>query len=84
MDTVTDIEAFYHFLGEQIQVGSFDLSPEESVRVFREHQRDLDRLRCDLQPALRRVAEGIQAPTFDLEDVKRRGRERLAAEGIVE
>ncbi len=39
-DTCREIETFYQFLGERIQEGSIDLSPEESVEAFRAYQRD--------------------------------------------
>jgi hypothetical protein len=83
-DASREIETFYQFLGEQIQEGLADLSPEESVEAFRAYQRDLDRLRKELRPALDRLERGAPASPFDAEDVKRRGRERLAREGITD
>jgi hypothetical protein len=83
-DPCREIETFYQFLGERIQEGSVDLSPEESVEAFRAYQRDLDQLRTELQPALDRFDRGEPAIPFDAEDVKRRGRERLAREGITD
>jgi hypothetical protein len=83
-DAYREIETFYQFLGERIQEGSVDLSPEESVEAFRAYQRDLDRLKKQLQPALDRFALGEPATPFDPEDLKRRGRERLAREGITD
>jgi hypothetical protein len=83
-DSYREIETFYQFLGERIQEGSVNLSPEESVEAFRAYQRDLKRLRTEIQPALDRFDRGEPATAFDAEDVKRRGRERLAREGIVD
>jgi hypothetical protein len=83
-DSSREIESFYHFLGERIQEGSIDLSPEESVEAFRAYQRDLDSLRKELQPALDRFERGETASPLNSEDVKRRGRERLAREGITD
>ena len=83
-DPCREIETFYQFLGERIHEGSVDVSPEESVEAFRAYQRDLDRLRKELQPALDRFDRGEPATPFDAEDVKRRGRERLAREGITD
>ncbi len=77
-DTCREIEAFYQFLGQQIQERSVDVSPEECVEAFRAYQRDLERLKKDLQPGLERLDRGEPGLPFDAEDVKRRGRERLA------
>jgi hypothetical protein len=83
-DQSRKIETFYRFLGERLQEGSVDLSPEESVEAFRAYQRDLERLRKELEPALERLDRGKSAKPLDVEDVKRRGRERLAREGITD
>jgi hypothetical protein len=83
-DMCHEIEAFYQFLGRQLEAGSVDLSPEQSVQAFRAYQSDLLRLRNDLQPAIDRSDRGEPAVLFDADDVKRRGRERLAREGITE
>jgi hypothetical protein len=80
--TCREIDTFYQFLGTQIQEGSVDLSPEECVAAFRAYQRELDRLKKELQPGLDRIERGEPGIPFDAEDVKRRGRERLAREGI--
>jgi hypothetical protein len=82
VDTCREIETFYEFLGHQIQEGFVDRSPEECVEAFRAYQRDLDRLKKELQPALDRFDRGEPGTPFDAEDVKRRGRDRLAHEGI--
>ena len=83
-DSRREIEEFYQFLGERIQEGSVDLSPEESVEAFRAYQRDLDRLREGLAASARPSGSRPTATPFDAEDVKRRGRERLAREGITD
>jgi hypothetical protein len=82
-DSSSELVVFHRFLGDQIAIGAVDLSPEESVEAFRAYQRDLERLRADLQPAIDRFQRGEPAIPLDIEDVKRRGRERLAREGIV-
>lgn len=79
----SELIVFHRFLGDQIAIGSIDLSPEESVEAFRVYQRALKRLQDDLKPAADRFERGEPAPALDIEDVKRRGRERLAREGIV-
>ena len=82
-DNANELVVFHRFLGNQIEGGSVDLSPEESVEAFRAYQRDLERLRRDLGPAVDRLERGESGIPLDIEDVKRRGRERLAREGIV-
>ncbi len=34
-DTSREIETFYNFLGQQIQEGALDMSPEDCVEAFR-------------------------------------------------
>jgi hypothetical protein len=82
IETQSEIVTFYEFLRQQIQEGSVAPSPEESVEAFRAYQRDLSRLKRELQPGLDRCDRGEPGVTFDAEDVKRRGRERLAREAI--
>jgi hypothetical protein len=79
-----EIEIFYEFLGHQIQEGSVDLSPEDCVEAFRSYQRDLDRLKREIGPGIDRIERGEPGVPFDSADVKRRGRERLAREGITD
>jgi hypothetical protein len=83
-DTSREIETFYNFLGQQIQEGALDMSPEDCVEAFRAHQRDLDWLKDQIKPALERCDQGVPAIPFDVNDVKRRGRERLARDGITD
>ena len=83
-DTSREIETFYDFLGQQIQEGALDMSPEDCVEAFRAHQRDLDWLKNQIKPALERCDRGEPATLFDVDDVKQRGRERLALDGITD
>ncbi len=83
-DNSSELVVFHRFLGDQIEGGSLELSPEESVQAFRAYQQDLERLRNDLKPAIDRFERGEPAIPLDIEDVKRRGRERLARQGITE
>ena len=84
IETYSEIVTFHELLGQQIQEGSVALSPEESVEAFRAYQRDLGRIKEDLQPGLERIDRGEPGIPFDAEDVKRRGRERLARDGITD
>ena len=79
----TELESFHRFLTGQLQGGDAELSPEESVKAFRAYQDDLQRLRQDIQPALERSLHGESEP-LDIEDVKARGRKRLAEKGITD
>ncbi len=79
----SELESFQRFLTEQIQGGDAELSPEESVKAFRAYQDDLQRLREDIQPALERSLKG-ERELFDINDVKARGRKRLAKKGITD
>ncbi len=81
-DTSREIETFYDFLGQQIEQGALDMSPEDCVEAFRAHQRDLDWLKTQIKPAIERSDQGKPTTRFDSNDVKRRGRERLACDGI--
>jgi len=83
-DASREIETFYDFLGQQLQQGALDMSPEDSVEAFRARQRDLDWLKNQIKPALERCDRGEQAALFDVDDVKQRGRERLARDGITD
>ena len=83
-DTSREIETFYQFLGYQIQEESVVMSPEQCVEAFRAYQRDLDVLKRELQPGIDRFERGEPGISFDAEDVKRRGRERLAREGTTD
>ena len=82
-ETQTDIEIFYEFLGRQLADGRKKLTPEESVQLFRAWQRDVERLRAELQPALEQSARGESEP-LDAEALKKKIRDRLAEQGITD
>jgi antitoxin ParD1/3/4 len=72
-----DLEAFVH---QQIEAGRYE--SEETViiaalRLLQEHERKLEGLRAELRPALESLDRGEGLP-LDMEDIIRRGRERLA------
>ncbi len=77
----SDLELFHQFLTEQLESGLGGLSPEQSVDAFRAHQRDVERFREDIRPALERSRRGESQP-LDIEDIKARGKIRLAEKGI--
>jgi hypothetical protein len=77
----TELETFHRFLTDQLAGGRSDLSPEESVKAFRAYQRDLERLREEIRPAVERSRRGESQP-LDIEDLKARVTKKLA-EGII-
>ena len=81
LETQTDLEAFHKFIGELLKKGKRKLPVEESLVAFREYQQELERLREEIRPALERATKG-EGKELDLEDILRRGRERLAKEGV--
>ena len=63
--------------------GSAPLTLEECVEDFREYQRQLADLKVKLREAEESSARGESRP-LDIEDVIRRGKKRLAEQGIVD
>ena len=78
-----ELESFHQFLTEQLQHGAGELSPEESVKAFRAYQRDRERCREDIRPALERSLRGESEP-LDVEGLKARVTKRLADKGITD
>ena len=81
--TMTELELFHRFVGENLTNGGKDLSPEESLQAFRSYQRELAGLRKAIGPSLQRSLRGESKP-FDGEKIKRRVTEKLAKEGITD
>jgi len=78
-----ELESFHQFLSEQLEHGEVELSPEESVKAFRAYQRDLERCREEIRPALERSLRGESQP-LDAEELKTRVTQRLAERGITD
>lgn len=79
----SELDVFYHFLAEQLQDGACDLSPEQSVEAFRSYQRDLERLKNDIRPAVEQFKRG-EGRQLDYDTVKDEVTQRLAEKGITE
>ena len=79
----SEIESFHRFLTERLEQGEVNLSPEASVEAFRAYQRELERCREEIQPALERSLRGESAP-LDIEEVKARVTKGLADQGITD
>jgi antitoxin ParD1/3/4 len=75
-----DLDAFVHHV---VSTGAYE--SEEAVmvaalRLLQERERRLEELRAEIRPALESLDRGEGIP-LDFEEVKVRGRQRLAAEG---
>ena len=53
----SEMELFYHFLGQRLESGEPTLSVDEAVTAFQEYRRDLDQLQPDAPPAKDQDAE---------------------------
>ena len=79
----TDAELLYQYLGKRLGNGGRTTSVDQLVAEFAEYRRELEELRASLREAVAQSARGESKP-LDIEDIIRRGRERMAAEGITD
>lgn len=79
----TELETFHRFLTDQLAGGRSDLSPEESVKAFRAYQRELERLKKEIAPAVERSKRG-ESRELDFEAIKDEVTQRLAQRGITD
>ena len=75
-DSSSELVAFHHFLGQQIQRGDTQLSPEASVRAYRAYCEELERFRQDLAPSLAEADRGEARP-LDVDALMRRVNQRI-------
>lgn len=75
--TTSDLNAFYAFLGQVRQQPGAPISPEESVRRFRESQEQLQRFHEDNALAVSQSEQGLSAP-LDLDSILERVENRVA------
>ena len=47
----SEIELFYHFLGQHLETGEPTLSVDEAVAAFQDYQRDLEQLKSEDAPS---------------------------------
>lgn len=80
----SELESFHQFLTDQLAAGGTGLSPEESLEAFRAHQRDLARLKRDIQPAVQRFQRGEAGRELDYDAVKQDVTQRLTEKGITD
>jgi hypothetical protein len=79
----TEAELLHQYLGKRLRNGGRNEPVDRLLAEFAEYRQELDRVRALLRVAEESSARGESGP-LDLEDIIRRGRERLAAEGITE
>ncbi|MCH7987604.1 MAG: hypothetical protein IID46_00480 [Planctomycetes bacterium] len=83
LEIQTDLEAFHKYVGELLKKGKRKMTVEDSLAGFREYQKDLDRLREEIRPALEQSARGESEP-LDIEKLKTEVTNSLAEKGISE
>jgi hypothetical protein len=76
-----EFEAFYAFLGQLRQEPVASLSPEESLRRFRETQEQLRKFHEGNRVAISQSEQGLSAP-LDLEALLERVENRVAQQGL--
>ncbi len=79
----SEVLAFYHFLGRQIECGANEMTVEESVEAFRAHQRDTARLRRHLAPSIEQARRGDSKP-LDADAIIERVASRSSQQGAAE
>ena len=72
---------FYHFLGQRLENGETDVTPEQSVREFRLYQQELRRFIEQTQSGIAESERGESKP-LDIDALMQRVRARLTEEGI--
>jgi hypothetical protein len=77
----TDAELFYQYLGQRLSSGAREEPIEHLLTEFTKYRRELEKACTMIREAEEASARGESVP-LDLGAVLRRGRERMAAEGI--
>jgi hypothetical protein len=80
-ETLTDAELVYQYLGKLMAKGGREKPVDWLLAELAAYYRELERMRALIREAEESSARGESGP-LDLEDVIRRGRERMAAGGI--
>jgi hypothetical protein len=76
VDISSDRDAFSAFIDQRFVTGEAGVTLEEALAAFRAYQRDLERLRAKLRPAIEQADRGESRP-LDLDAVMSRIRDRL-------
>lgn len=80
---LSEAELLHQYLGRRLSNGGRQEPVARLLADFAEYRRELETLRASLREAEVSSARGESRP-LDLDDVIRRGRERMAREGIVD
>jgi len=78
---LTDAELLYQYFGKLLANGAREEPVDRLLAELTEYYRELQEVRALIREAEESSARGESGP-LDLDDVIRRGRERMAAEGI--
>jgi hypothetical protein len=81
--TLTDAELLYQYFGKLLANGGRNEPVDRLLAELAEYYRELERVRALIREAEKSSARGDSGP-LDVEDVIRRGRERMAADGITD
>jgi len=81
--TLTEAELLYNYLGKQIGNGGRETPVAELLAEFAEYRSQLEELRASIRAAIAKSDREGSRP-LDLDEVIRRGNERLAAKGIMD
>jgi hypothetical protein len=81
--TLTDAELVYQYFGKLLANGGREKPVDWLLAEMAAYYRELERMRAMIREAEESSARGESRP-LDIEDVIRRGRERMANEGVVD
>ena len=79
----TDAELLFQFLGRRLDNGGRNEPVDHLLSEFAEYRRELEQARAMVREAIESSERGQSGP-LDVQDVIRRGRERMAARGITD
>jgi len=79
---LSDLELLHRFIGRNLEAGHREQPVDECLSEFHRYLESVNRLRDEIRPGLERSLRGESAEELDVEDIIRRGRERLAERGI--
>ena len=77
---LVDGHSFYQFLGQRLENGAAEISPEECVAEYRAYQDELKRFLEESQPAFDQAARG-EGKVLDHDALMDRVLARLSAKG---
>jgi hypothetical protein len=81
-DFQSDFQDFQRFVDLQLD-GETALSLEQALDAFRAYQRDRQSFQNDTRRSLEESARGQSSP-LDIDDFLKRGKDRLAREGVTD